>query len=325
MSGAAGWAVVCGGVAFLVAGALVPLLVRFAVGRNLLDVPNPRSSHEIPTPRLGGVAVMAGAWAGFALLRPEDGWALLLCATLAGCVGLADDFSDLHFGVKAAGQALAALALVLVAPPPFAEAAGLLAPIVLAVGVVWLVALMNAFNFMDGIDGISGGTAVVNALFLWALAPQGALLPVFVGATLGFLAWNLAPATIFLGDSGSHFVGFLLGGAALYAGGEAAPFLPLAAVVIFTPYLFDTAFTLLRRLRAGKNVFSAHREHVYQRITPSPTFHRQVSILYCGLAVVSGMGAVLLAGGYVLPGILVILGCCCAIVLLPRVRPEGRR
>jgi len=258
------WAVACGGVAFLVAGALVPLLVRFAVGRNLLDVPNPRSSHEIPTPRLGGVAVMAGAWAGAALLRPEDGWPLLIFATLAGTVGLVDDFGNLHFGVKAAGQAAAALALVLVVPPSFMEAAGVLAPLAGALAVVWLVALMNAFNFMDGIDGISGSTAVANALFLAALAPDGAaVLAVFVGAALGFLAWNLAPATIFLGDSGSHFVGFLLGGAALYAGGEAAPLLPLAALVVFAPYLFDTAYTLMRRLRAGKNVFSAHREHIY--------------------------------------------------------------
>jgi len=319
------WVVVCGGVAFLVAGTLVPLLVRFAVGRNLLDVPNPRSSHEIPTPRLGGVAVMAGAWVGVALLRPEDGWALLICATLAGIVGLVDDFGNLHFGIKAAGQAIAALALVLAAPPPLADAAGFLAPVVLVVAVVWLTAIMNAFNFMDGIDGISGVTAVANAVFLLALAPNGtALLPIFVGAALGFLVWNLAPATIFLGDSGSHFVGFLLGGAALYAGGEAAPFLPLAAVVVFTPYLFDTAFTLVRRLRAGKNVFSAHREHIYQRITPSSTFHRQVSILYCGLAVISGTGAVLLARGYVLPGVLLFLACCLTMFLLPRIRPEER-
>jgi len=325
VSGTASWAVACGGVAFLVAGALVPLLVRFAAGRNLLDVPNPRSSHEIPTPRLGGVAVMAGVWVGAALLRPEEGWPLLVFATLAGVVGLIDDFANLHFGVKAAGQAAAALALVLVAPPPFAEAAGVLAPLAGALAVVWLVALMNAFNFMDGIDGISGGTAVANALFLWALAPDGAaVLPVFVGAVFGFLAWNLAPATIFLGDSGSHFLGFLLGGAALYAGGEAVPLLPLAAVVVFAPYLFDTAYTLLRRLRAGKNVFSAHREHIYQRITPSPTFHRQVSILYCGLAVVSGASAVLLARGYDIPGILLLLACCATIALLPRIRSEER-
>src|SRR5215211_3773626 len=101
--------VVAGGVAFLVAGAFVPLLVRFAVGRNLLDVPNLRSSHEVPTPRLGGVAIFVGMLAGVALLRPEGLWPLLAAAALVWAVGLADDLSNLHFGVKAVLQALAAV------------------------------------------------------------------------------------------------------------------------------------------------------------------------------------------------------------------------
>src|SRR5829696_6521476 len=99
--------IVAGGVAFLVAGALVPLLVRFAVGRNLLDVPNLRSSHEVPTPRLGGVAIFVGAIAGAALLRSEGMIPLLFAAAVVWGVGLADDLSGLHFGVKAAFQALA--------------------------------------------------------------------------------------------------------------------------------------------------------------------------------------------------------------------------
>src|SRR5215218_1205900 len=104
---------VAGGVAFLVAGALVPLLVRFAAGRNLLDVPNLRSSHEVPTPRLGGVAIVLGTWIGFALLRPQEAWPLLIAATLIGSVGLADDLGNLHFGPKAAAQALVASVLLL--------------------------------------------------------------------------------------------------------------------------------------------------------------------------------------------------------------------
>src|SRR5215207_3554021 len=99
--------IVAGGVAFLVAGALVPLLVRFAVGRNLLDVPNLRSSHEVPTPRLGGVAIFVGTLAGAALLRSEGMVPLLFAAALVWAVGLVDDLSGLHFGVKAAFQALA--------------------------------------------------------------------------------------------------------------------------------------------------------------------------------------------------------------------------
>jgi UDP-N-acetylmuramyl pentapeptide phosphotransferase/UDP-N-acetylglucosamine-1-phosphate transferase len=318
------------GVAFLVAVALAPLLVRFAIGRNLLDVPNPRSSHEIPTPRLGGVAIIFGTWAGVALLRPEEGWTLLVAVTLAGMIGLADDVLDLHFGLKAAGQAALAVGLLLLVPPPLVEAAGPLGPLVLAVAVFWVLSLVNAFNFMDGIDGISGGTALVNALFLGALVPvMGQTLPVFAGAVLGFLAWNISPARIFLGDSGSYFVGFLLGGAALYVEVEPLPLGGLAAAVVFTPYLFDTAFTILRRLRSGsgKSIFLAHREHIYQRITPAPTFHRQVSILYSGLAVIAGIAALLLSrgGGLAFPGGALFVACCITIVLLPRIMPESGR
>ena len=143
--------------AFLVAGALVPLLVSFAVGRNLLDVPNLRSSPS--TPRLGGIAIVLGTWAGFALLRPEGAWPLLVAATLVGTVGLADDLSDLHFSTKAAAQTLVAAGLLLFYPPEvLSDAPGAWGIAAFAIGVLWLVALSNAFNFMDGIDGFIGGS-----------------------------------------------------------------------------------------------------------------------------------------------------------------------
>src|SRR3712207_6837566 len=261
--------VVAGGVAFLLAGALVPLLVRFAVGRNLLDVPNLRSSHEVPTPRLGGVAIILGVWIGVALLRPEGAWALLICATLIWAVGLADDLGNLHFGTKAAAQALVASGLLLFYPPQIlSEAPGALKIVAFAVGTFWIVALSNAFNFMDGIDGFIGGVVLVNAFFLAPLAGEaGAFLPALAGATAGFLVWNISPASIFLGDSGAYFLGFGLAAVALYAPVPQEGWTPLgfvACAFVFTPLLFDTAYTLVRRLRtgAGKNIFSAHREQI---------------------------------------------------------------
>src|ERR671916_1903274 len=245
--------VVAGGVAFLVAGAFVPLLVRFAVGRNLLDVPNLRSSHDVPTPRLGGVAIFLGMLSGVIMLGPVGLWPLLAAAALVWAVGLADDLSNLHFGVKAVLQALAAVGLLLLYPPTIlSDAPGLLSVLVLAVGVFWLVALSNAFNFMDGIDGIIGGVALVNALFLAPLAGDaGAFLPALAGATAGFLVWNMSPASIFLGDSGAYFLGFGLAATAFYAPVPGTDWTPLgfvACVLIFTPLLFDTAYTLVRRL-----------------------------------------------------------------------------
>jgi UDP-N-acetylmuramyl pentapeptide phosphotransferase/UDP-N-acetylglucosamine-1-phosphate transferase len=315
--------VVAGGTAFLVAGALVPLLVGFAVGRNLLDVPNLRSSHEVPTPRLGGVAIVLGTWVGFAMLRPEGTWPLLVAATLIGAVGLADDLSDLHFGAKAAAQTLVAAGLLLLYPPEIiSEAPGSWGIAGLAVGVLWIVALSNAFNFMDGIDGFIGGVAIVNAFFLLALTGE-AFLVALIGASAGFLIWNINPASIFLGDSGAYFLGFGLAAVALYApvpGGGWTPLGFVAGVLVFTPLLFDTAYTLVRRLRtgAGKNIFSAHREHIYQRITPTTAMHRRTSNLYYGAGVIAGFAALLVAGASTLAGIALALACCVALAMLPR-------
>ena len=320
--------VVAGAVAFLVAGSLVPLLIRFAVGRNLMDVPNIRSSHEIPTPRLGGVAIIFGAWVGAFVLRPEAAWPLLVAATLIGAVGLVDDFGHLHFGAKALAQTLVAAALIFFYQPPLlSEASALLAIPVFLVGVLWIVALSNAFNFMDGIDGFIGGVALVNVLFLSLLA-GGALLAPLAGAIVGFLIWNVNPASIFLGDSGSYFVGFFLAATALYAplpGIVWSPLVFFAGILVFTPLLFDTAYTLLRRFRAGKNVFSAHREHIYQRITPATSMHRRTSNLYYGAGVVAGFAALLVSDGGVslLGGLALTLACCAGLLALPKIFRTG--
>ncbi len=318
----------------MVALALVPLLVRFAIGRDLLDVPNSRSSHDIPTPRLGGLAVIAGVWAAAPLTGGS--FLFLVTATLAGIVGLLDDFVDLKFWMKAAGQATAAFVLLFLAPPPICEAAGPFWPITLLFGVVWIVAVVNAYNFMDGIDGIAGGTAILNALFLAALVGASAGLEVGLAALAaavgGFMLWNVSPARIFLGDSGSHFVGFFLGAVALYTepvervGGALGPYLAFAvAAAVFAPFLFDTAFTLVRRAKARKNVFAAHREHIYQRITPDPAKHRQVSNVYFAFSAVAGLTALLASGGAplrLLGGGVMILGLCLFMAFLPRIAGE---
>ncbi|MDP9409572.1 MAG: glycosyl transferase [Actinomycetota bacterium] len=325
-------AVLAGGAAFLVSGALAPLLASFAVGRNLLDVPNLRSSHEVPTPRLGGVAIFFGTLVGVALLifgKPlGEAWPLLVAAALMWGVGLADDLGHLHFGAKAAAQTLLASGLLLLYPPRIiSEAPGALGIATFFVGVLWIVALTNAFNFMDGIDGFTGGVALVNVLFLAPLAGQaGWFLPALAGATAGFLVWNISPASIFIGDSGAYFLGFGLAAVALYAPvPQAEGWTPLgfaACVLVFTPYLFDTAYTLVRRLRtgAGKNIFLAHREHIYQRITPTTGTHRRTSNLYYGASVVAGFAALLVSegGAHALAGAALALACCGSLAGLPK-------
>lgn len=322
-----GAAQISAAVAFLVAAALIPLLIRFAIKRNLLDVPNARSSHEVPTPRLGGLAVIAGVWAG-ALLGMD--LPILIAATLAGGVGFLDDLLNPPFWLKAAGQMGIAAGLLLLAPPPLmAGASGLLIPLAFVLGLLWVMALVNAFNFMDGIDGIAGGTAILNALFLGAFAGAAAGgIAAFIGAVAGFLVWNFSPARIFLGDSGSHFLGFFLAAVALYANspGVGVLFDFVLAALVFTPFLFDTGYTLVRRAGANKNVFAAHREHIYQRVASDPAKHRQVSIIYYGFAALAGLGVLLAVSGTperVLAGGALIMACCIGLALLPRVLNGG--
>jgi UDP-N-acetylmuramyl pentapeptide phosphotransferase/UDP-N-acetylglucosamine-1-phosphate transferase len=320
---------VAGGAAFLVAGALVPLLVRFAIGRNLLDVPNLRSSHEVPTPRLGGVAIFVGTLAGAVLLRSEGMVPVLFAAALVWAVGLVDDLSGLHFGVKAAFQALAAAGLLYFYPPTLISSApGALGILIFGVAVFWIVSLSNAFNFMDGIDGFTGGVALVNALFLAPIVgTMGGFFPALIGATAGFLIWNISPASIFVGDSGAYFLGFGLSAVALYApalsGQQWTPIGFLACIVVFTPYLFDTGYTLIRRLKggAGKNIFLAHREHIYQRITPTTQMHRRTSNLYYALSIIAGFAALLISRSDVpsiVVGLALALSCCALLAALPR-------
>jgi UDP-N-acetylmuramyl pentapeptide phosphotransferase/UDP-N-acetylglucosamine-1-phosphate transferase len=186
--------------------------------------------------------------------------------------------------------------------------------------------LSNAFNFMDGIDGFTGGVALVNALFLAPLVgTTGGFFPALIGATAGFLIWNISPASIFLGDSGAYFLGFGLSAAALYApalsGQQWTPLGFLACAAVFTPYLFDTGYTLLRRLKGGKNIFLAHREHIYQRITPTTQMHRRTSNLYYGLSIVAGLAALLISRSdppSILAGLALASACCILLASLPR-------
>ncbi|HJQ28666.1 MAG TPA: hypothetical protein VJ827_04965, partial [Rubrobacter sp.] len=224
-------------------------------------------------------------------------------------------------------QALAAVGLLFFYPPTIiSDALGILWILAFVVGVFWIVALCNAFNFMDGIDGFTGGVALVNALFLAPIVgAAGGFLPALIGATAGFLIWNINPASIFLGDSGAYFLGFSLAAVALYApalsGTVWTPLSFLACVVVFTPYLFDTGYTLIRRLKggAGKSIFLAHREHIYQRITPTTGMHRRTSNIYYGASVVSGFAALLVSRGDALAGIALALACCALLAALPRI------
>ncbi|MFP5343037.1 MAG: hypothetical protein ACLGIJ_08950 [Candidatus Limnocylindria bacterium] len=287
-------------VAAVTAAAVTRIVEAIARRRSLLDVPNERSSHVIPTPRIGGLGIAAGAATGWLVADgPGDPVAVIVMAAAVAlaAVGLTDDLWRTSVLGKYLAQ-LAASAVVAVAIGPSLRLAigdvGLLidGPAAVVVATLGLTALVNAVNFMDGIDGLVGGVSLVAAVALIAVvgAPGWPLVVPLAAACAGFLAWNWAPASIFMGDVGSHFLGLMLGAALLMARDGPVDVMP--ALIVAAPLLFDTGFTLVRRARARKDVFAGHREHLYQRAVQGGASHRAVAAGYVGATGSAGLLAV---------------------------------
>lgn len=251
---------------WLLLAALVPLLRR-----QLLDQPNARSSHQRPTPRGGGVAfVVVGSVLSAVFGEGRAAVLPLVCCPLA-LVGLLDDRLDLSAGLRYGAQLLTAAALLALATTPLPLWSW---PLV----VIAITAVINFFNFMDGLDGLVAGCAAV--LFgLVATLPGGAGLEVLAGSLLGFLAWNWSPARVFMGDVGSTWLGAVFAGLVLQ---QRQPTQAAELLLVGLPLLADPLVCVLRRLADGQPVFQAHRLHLFQRLQQAGWGHRQVAVLYGG-------------------------------------------
>jgi UDP-GlcNAc:undecaprenyl-phosphate GlcNAc-1-phosphate transferase len=256
----------------------------------VIDVPGGRSSHSVPTPRGGGAPIAVGLLAA-ALVAPGTGGARLAFAVAVGffgLLGLVDDLRGLsaisRLVLQVAGATGAATLLVMRLPLP----AWVMIVAALAAA-VWLVGFVNAFNFMDGVNGISGAHALVGGVVYACLAgwrhdgfgvAAGLALAAGAGA---FLPWNAVRARVFLGDVGSYSIGAALAVLAVRLIAEGVPAEAVAGPV--TVYLADVAWTLQRRIRRGERWLEAHRTHVYQRWCDAGWSHQEVTLLTSALTV----------------------------------------
>ena len=278
-------------------------LRRWAERRKILDIPNERSSHARPTLRGGGLAIVAitlAGWLLYGLLNPEMSCFSLLAytggAVLVASISWLDDLHRLPNKVRFAAHCIGAILIIV----GFGYWKTVSVPIFdnlhlgwwgLPITFFWIVGLTNAYNFMDGIDGIAGGQGVVAGLG-WAilgwLSDQpliGALGLLLASTSLGFLGHNWPPARIFMGDVGSAFLGYNFAAIPVITA-QFDTRLPLAGIMMIWPFIFDTSLTFFRRLSKGENVFIAHRSHLYQRLVIVGYSHRFVSSLYIGLALI---------------------------------------
>lgn len=263
------------------------LLRRGWAQRLAMDVPNSRSLHRQPVPRIGGVVMIPLALLVAGAVSDNAPTVYLLAGFLCA-VSFLDDRRGLPIVFRFACHVLAALALCVLQWPA-------LSPLMLAVVVPLVVWSMNLYNFMDGSDGLAGGMALIgfSVLGVAALGPAPAwagLAFCLAAAAAGFLVFNFVPARVFMGDAGSVPLGFLAAafGVAGGAGGLwPAWFVPL----VFSPFVVDASATLLRRLWRRERFWQAHREHYYQRLVRLGWGHRRVALAEYGLMGAAGLSA----------------------------------
>jgi UDP-N-acetylmuramyl pentapeptide phosphotransferase/UDP-N-acetylglucosamine-1-phosphate transferase len=287
-------------------------LRRSALRLKLVDMPGERSSHVQPTPRGGGlsfvvvssvmIAVTAFLLGKFTLPGVP---VLILGSQLVAFVSLADDRWHLPVYVRIGAHSIGALVLVL--------GAGWIREVALPWGgvlslgwlglpftLIWIVGLTNAYNFMDGIDGLAGGQAVIAAgMLAWLSCLLEAsqlcwFMAIICGSVFGFLIHNWPPARIFMGDVGSAYLGYTFAGWAVLCCRIRSGGMPFFAwVILLAPFLLDTSVTLISRVVRGQRWYEAHREHFYQRLIRQDWSHLAVTSLY--LCVTAFLGFVTIA------------------------------
>jgi Fuc2NAc and GlcNAc transferase len=270
---------------------------RHALATELMDRPNARSSHSVATPRGGGVAIVASfllltlGLAGAGLVQPALAAAIVGAGLLVAGLGYADDRRPLPARWRFLGHvAAAAWVLGWMEPVPAMPLFGRIVdlgwagPALCGLFLVWMI---NLFNFMDGIDGIASVEAITvclaGALLWWLAGAHGsgaALALLFAACVAGFLLWNFPPARIFMGDAGSGFLGLVVALFALWCG-QVTPALFWSWFILVGCFMVDATTTLLRRVRRGDTFHEAHRSHAYQYASRRHGGHRPVT-LACG-------------------------------------------
>jgi len=285
--------VACGLVVTGAEAVTIPLLRRAAI----VDVPGHRSSHTIPTPRGGGIPIVAGLLVAAVMIGGAKAIVFAFSVAAFGLLGFADDLRGLTAGSRLIMQAVSGTLIAVLLVSNLTGPTTVLIVLVAA----WITGFVNVFNFMDGVNGISGAHALIAGAVYAGLGwwrHDGFLLPVGAAvavSALVFLPWNAGRARVFLGDAGSYALGAALATLAAYAVLDRIPV--EAALGPLMLYIADTAWTLQRRIRVGERWLEPHRTHVYQRWCDAGWSHQRVTVTAAATTMLlSILGAASLAG-----------------------------
>ncbi|MBQ3441997.1 MAG: undecaprenyl/decaprenyl-phosphate alpha-N-acetylglucosaminyl 1-phosphate transferase [Selenomonadaceae bacterium] len=308
-------------VALVVALLVTPLVILLANKTGAMDAPDARKVHKKPIPRIGGLAIYAGFMAAIIFVAARFGFdaesiketvGLTLSGSLIVAVGLVDDYKNLPAKVKLLGQIIAAAVLVLIfdvridfVTDPFGEYIyfdNLPIPyLAVIVTMFWLVGLTNTVNLIDGLDGLAAGVAAIASFTILLIALEQNFILVAImtaalaGAAVGFLKYNFHPAQIFMGDTGSMFLGFMLAGISVTGAVKS-----VATIALIVPIfalglpILDTTFAIVRRVRGGVPIFKPDKGHLHHRLLSVGFTQCQAVLLMYVISALFGLSAIAL-------------------------------
>ena len=302
-------------IALIVVLVVTPGVIVLADKTGAMDAPDNRKVHKKPIPRIGGLAIYIGFMVAvlliinFAELSPEVArgiQGLLIGGTMVVLLGIVDDYTNLPAKVKLLGQILAACVVVYYdvridfITDPFGDYL-YLEYLAAPATVFWIVGLTNTVNLIDGLDGLAAGVSTIAAftIFLVALEQGVLIVAIFMaalaGAAVGFLYYNFNPAKIFMGDTGSMFLGFILAGVSVIGAVKSAATIALIVPIMALGVpIMDTTFAIIRRYRGGVPIFKPDKGHLHHRLLDMGFTQRQAVLLMYVISALLGMSAVVL-------------------------------
>ncbi|MFO7914960.1 MAG: hypothetical protein R6U43_04655 [Candidatus Krumholzibacteriales bacterium] len=300
---------------FAISYLLTRAVLKISLDRKMYDVPDHRSSHHIPKPRLGGIAIVMTFYVCSVVLAisgrkifpsASEAVGVYSGGIVVAATGFIDDIRGLDARFKLGAQFAAASIVILSGVVlrefrlPFIGSLSLGALSVPAT-YLWIMCIINFYNFVDGIDGLAAGVGVIGSLFIAFMSKSSALpglallYAIIAGSGFGFLRYNFPPAKIFMGDTGSTFLGFLFASLAVISNGWGVP--AFVTVLVLGSVFVDAFLTLFRRILKREKILSPHRTHYYQRLTSIGFSHKQVTLLEYLITASLGVSAIFFLTG----------------------------
>lgn len=293
--------------AFVAAIILTPLVMKFAYRIGAVDHPNYRKVHAAVMPRIGGLAIFGAFAVGYLILRPEDDHAMgiLIGAVIIIIIGFLDDMLDITAKAKMLGQIAAALVVVtygdlqinFINLPFYGQFD--FGYFSIPITILWIVGIANAINLIDGLDGLAAGVSTIALISITVMAViMGdvfviATASILAASSLGFLFFNFHPAKIFMGDTGSLFLGYMIAVLALLGFKNVAVVSLVIPIIILGVPISDTFFAIVRRIRMKQPVSAPDKSHLHHCLLRAGFSHRQTVLIIYGLAILFGVAAVI--------------------------------